>query len=114
MKCPACASNQTRVTCTDHYIDFTKRYCCCLACNIKFRTVEKYETLKPGPPKGKPRTGNISRGEQNGQSILTESNVHHIRTMYASGSTLQAIADHYGFSKPHISRIVNRKLWTHI
>ena len=42
MKCPKCKTNETRVTCTEHYEGFTKRYCRCLKCKHRFRTNEKY------------------------------------------------------------------------
>lgn len=114
MKCPVCSSKHTRVTCTDQYPGLTKRYCRCLSCNAKYRTVEKYEIAKPGPPKGQPRPGKIVRGSEHGSAILTDQNVLHMRRMHAWGFTLQAIADKYGMSTSYISRIVNRKAWTHI
>ena len=114
MKCPVCSSKHTRVTCTDQYPGLTKRYCRCLSCNVKYRTVEKYEIAKPGPPKGQPRPGKIVRGSEHGSAILTDQNVLHMHRMHAWGFTLQAIADKYGMSTSYISRIVNRKAWTHI
>lgn len=69
---------------------------------------------KPGPPKGQPRPGNIARGENHGSAILTDENVLHMRRMNEWGYTHKAIADKYGFSTSYISRIVNRKVWTHI
>ena len=114
MICPSCSSKHTRVTCTNHFSGFTKRYCRCLSCNITYRTVEKYESAKPGPPKGRPRPGNIARGSQHGSAILTEKNVLQIRRMHTWGITLQVIADKYGMSTSYISRIINRKVWTHI
>jgi hypothetical protein len=45
---------------------------------------------------------------------LTEKNVLHIRRMHAWGITLQVIASKYGMSTSYISRIINRKVWTHI
>lgn len=114
MKCPSCASKHTRVTCTNHFDGMTKRYCRCLSCNTKYRTVEKYEVTKPGPSKGQPRPGKIARGSEHGSAILTEKNVLHIRRMHAWGFTLQVIATKYGMSTSYISRIINRKVWTHI
>ena len=114
MKCPVCSSKHTRVTCTDHFQGFTKRYCRCLSCNAKYRTVEKYELAKPGPPKGTPRPGKIARGEEHGSAIFTNQNILYMRKMYAWGYTIQAIADKYNISKSYASRIVNRKAWTHI
>lgn len=114
MKCPSCASTNTRVTCTKQFNGFTKRYCRCFSCNFKYRTVEKYESSKPGPKKGAPRPGKISRGSEHGSAILTEKNVLHIRRMHAWGITHQVIANKYDMSTSYISRIINRKVWTHI
>ena len=114
MNCPVCSSKHTRVTCTKHFKGFTKRYCRCLSCNAKYRTVEKYEGAKPGPVKGTPRPGKVARGSEHGSAILTEKNVLHMRRMHAWGMTLQVIADKYGMSTSYISRIINRKVWTHI
>ena len=114
MICPSCGSKHTRVTCTNHFPGFTKRYCRCLSCDTKYRTVERYEIAKPGPPKGRPRPGNVARGAANGSAVLTEKNILEIRRMNQWGFTHQAISVKYGISVSYISRIVNRKAWTHI
>ena len=114
MNCPVCFSKQTRVTCTNHFKGLTKRYCRCLACNAKYRTIERYELAKPGPPKGYNRPGKIARGEEHGSAILTNENVLHMRKMYLWGHTLHDISVRFGISTSYISRIVNRKVWTHI
>jgi DNA-binding CsgD family transcriptional regulator len=115
MRCRQCSSTNTRVTCTDHYGQLTKRYCRCLDCGHKYRTVEQYEVLKPGPPKGKPRPGKIARGSNHGMSIFTEKDIRTMRRMYElKGHTLQEIADKYGISKSYTSRIINRKKWAHV
>ena len=51
MQCPECKSTNTRVGTTEGHGDFTKRYCKCLDCNSKFRTIEKYvnKTERTGP-----------------------------------------------------------------
>lgn len=114
MKCQKCNSLNTRVTCTNHFDGFTKRYCRCLDCCFKYRTIERYEYIKPGPPKGVLRSGNIVRGESHGQSVLTASNVIEIRQMRSKGITLAKIAVKFGITPTYVSRIVNRKNWTHI
>lgn len=114
MKCPKCGESNTRVTCTNHFDDYTKRYCRCLDCGHKYRTVERYEYKKPGPAKQTPRPGKIVRGESHGQSFLTAQNVIDIRAMRARGHTLREIATKYGIAPPYVSRLVNRKNWTHI
>tara|TARA_A100000172_G_C2942447_1_gene76126 strand:- start:40 stop:333 length:294 start_codon:yes stop_codon:yes gene_type:complete len=51
MQCPKCKSKNTRVGTTEGHGAFTKRYCKCLDCGLKFRTIEKYFNAieKPGP-----------------------------------------------------------------
>jgi hypothetical protein len=119
MKCPKCSSTDTRVTCTNHFDGYTKRYCRCLDCNFKFRTVERYEYIelapaKPGPPKGVSRTRNIARGTRHGAAIFTEKNIKDMRYLYESGITLDVIANQYGTSRGYVSKIVNRKAWAHL
>lgn len=114
MKCQKCDSCNTRVTSNRSYPDYTKRYCRCLDCGHRYRTVETYQYKKPGPPKQRPRPGKIVRGESHGQSFLNEQNVIDIRAMRDKGHTLREIATKYGISPPYVSRIVNRQNWTHI
>ena len=58
MKCPKCHSKETRVTCTEHHDKesktYTKRYCRCLDCESRFRTIEEetIEVENPGRKKG--------------------------------------------------------------
>ena len=51
MKCPECKSTNTRVGTTEGRGEFTKRYCKCLDCKAKFRTIERYLTkvVRTGP-----------------------------------------------------------------
>ena len=42
MKCNKCSSSLTRVTSTDHKDRYTVRYCRCLDCKNKFKTIERY------------------------------------------------------------------------
>ena len=51
MQCPDCKSTNTRVGTTEGHGDFTKRYCKCLKCGSKFRTIESYltKTVRTGP-----------------------------------------------------------------
>lgn len=114
MNCPVCFSNDTRVTCTVHSKKFTKRYCRCLSCDARYRTIERYQVTKPGPPKGQARPGKVARGSEHGSSILTEKNVLEMRRKYAWGATLKTLSTEYGMSASYISRIVNRKVWIHI
>jgi hypothetical protein len=114
MKCRKCSSKNTRVTCTDHFEKTTKRYCRCLDCGEKFRTVEMYECGKPGPPKGRPRPGNVARGSAHGAAIFTEADILAMRKLHHEGKTLKQIAEKYGVGSSYISKIVNYKHWKHV
>lgn len=114
MHCRSCSSNNTRVTCTEVHEKFTKRWCRCLDCGSKYTTIEKYEKGKPGPNKGTPRPGVIAVGSAHGSSVLTEQNVLAIRSLADAGKTYKQISVKFGISASYISRIVNKKSWTHI
>lgn len=114
MRCRHCNSKNTRVTCTNHFDFFTKRYCRCLDCKTKFRTIEHYEQPKPGPLPGVKRTRNIARGEAVGSAVFKECDIRKMRMLYDQGHTLQSIAKQYGTSRSYLSKIVNRKAWSHI
>ena len=114
MRCRYCNSKNTRVTCTDHFNKITKRYCRCLDCESKFRTIECYEIAKPGPPPGQSRKRNVVRGQSHGTSIFKETDIQMMRLLYEQGETLKFIAAKYGISSSYTSRIVNRKAWSHL
>jgi hypothetical protein len=55
------------------------------------------------------------RGEASKRAILTEDQVRKIRAEYALGGvTQQSLADQYGVSQLTISRIIRRKIWSHV
>lgn len=55
------------------------------------------------------------RGEENGASVLTESDVLKIRDLYSRKEHTQyQLADIFGVTQGNISDIVNRKRWAHI
>jgi len=57
----------------------------------------------------------VIHGEQIRQSKLKEADVLRIRALYASGAfTQEEIAAEFGVARSNISRIVNRKEWTHV
>jgi hypothetical protein len=61
------------------------------------------------------RDGTDNRGERNGRAKLTKQIVLNVRRDYTAGlATMQQLADNYGVTKILISKIVNRKLWSHI
>ena len=59
---------------------------------------------------------NPLRGEDNGNSKLTDQKVRQIREWHFSAGdvTLKKIAGYYGVSITNISDIVNRKIWRHV
>ena len=115
MKCRYCNSTNTRVTVTEPHGNETWRYCRCLDCDEKFKTIEIYAKPKPGPAPGKPVHPNtIKRGENNHNAVLNESNVKLIRELASQRQTYKEIADKFGVHYDTIYRIVNRKLWSHV
>jgi hypothetical protein len=56
----------------------------------------------------------IARGEGHGCARLTEDIVRAIREARTHGATLERLGDYYGVTKTHVSRIVQRRSWTHI
>jgi hypothetical protein len=110
MRCRSCNSSNTRVTCTDHLQpDLTKRYCRCLDCGCKFRTVERYEIAKPIPLKP-----HVLTGVSNGNSFLTNDDILMIRRLHQQGLSNAQIAIRYGSNRSTISRIVNYKTYLNV
>lgn len=60
------------------------------------------------------RHGVKPRGEQNGNSRLTEIEVRHIRTLFTSGKSMRALARETGYSRPTIRSICFYKSWRHV
>lgn len=56
----------------------------------------------------------LARGEAVASAKLTEDAVRAIRIRRADGATVTALADDFGVSPAHISRIVRRRNWSHI
>jgi len=54
------------------------------------------------------------RGEKHGNRELTEFKVLEARRRYSEGETQTSIAKDFGISYQQVSRIVNRKQWTHV
>lgn len=110
MRCRNCGSNNTRVISTDHIqIDLTKRYCRCLDCNCRFRTVERYEIAKPIP-----LNPHKPIGTNNGNSKLTTQDVLTIRYLHQKGLSNGQIAIRYGQNRSTISKIINYKTYANI
>ena len=59
--------------------------------------------------------GNKAKGERNGTSKLTETQVLEIREKYSQGGTTQQkLGEEYGVNRSLIGAIVRYELWTHI
>lgn len=110
MKCRKCQSVNTRVTCTRHGQQETRRYCRCLDCGQRYVTVETY-LLPVREVKVHPRQA--IKGEKNNFAVLTEENVRDIRRL-AEEHTYQVIAKRYGIHKDTVYRIVKFKRWAHV
>jgi len=114
MRCRACNSRNTRVTSTNqHDSTVTLRYCRCLDCKAHYKTKETYAVFKPGPKKGS-KTGPKQIGSANHQSVLTEADVIRLRYMHQKGIKQVELVRIFGVSPTRISRIINRKAWTHV
>lgn len=116
MKCRSCNSMNTKVTVTEHKLSETWRYCCCLDCSTRYKTVEQYAVLKRGSIPGVPQHINCKvKGEQVGTSVLTEANVIEIRRLASECyQTYYQIARKFGIHKDTVYKIVHRKLWAHV
>jgi transcriptional regulator NrdR family protein len=115
MKCRYCNSTNTRATCTQHKGNETWRYCRCLDCNVRYKTIETYAILKCGAVPGvKQNINRRIKGEQNGAAVLTEANVLEIRRLAFENEKYMSIAKRFGIHKDTVYRIVKRKLWSHV
>lgn len=107
MNCRSCNSSNTRVTCTNKLKpDLVKRYCRCLDCGEKFRTIERYEVAKPIA-----LNQYIPIGTANGNSRLTKNEVKTIRYLHQTGLSNGQIALRFGHHRSTISKIVNYKTY---
>lgn len=115
MNCRHCNSSNTRVTVTESHGNETWRYCRCLDCNSRFKTVETYAIKKRGSIPGVKQHVNCrKKGEANGSSVLTEDNVRSIRQLAENNVTYVNIAEKFGIHKDTVYRIVKRKMWSHV
>lgn len=114
MRCRVCNSRNTRVTSTDQRDStVTLRYCRCLDCKAHYKTKETYAVFKPGVKTGS-KTGPKQIGSENHQSVLTEADVIRLRYMHQKGIKQVELVRIFGVSPTRISRIINRKAWTHV
>ena len=60
------------------------------------------------------RDGTMARGERQGNARLVTADILEIRSRRAAGELQQALADEFGVSQAHVSRIVLRQSWAHV
>jgi transcriptional regulator NrdR family protein len=113
MRCRSCNSSNTRVTVTEHKVNETWRYCRCLDCKSRYKTIEKYAKLKPKISFRSQET-QFKQGETNPSSVLTKSDVIALRRLVMEGKTYVEVAKEFGIHKDTVYRIANRKLWSHV
>ena len=111
MRCRACNSSNTRVTSTDQLNALvTKRYCRCLDCKTKFRTVERYEVAKPIPLK----LCTMHDGCNNPYSKLNPVQIQTVRQLPQQGYSNGQIAIQLKVNSSTICRIVNYKTYKNV
>jgi len=74
----------------------------------------KKENTQDMISKGRLVIGKKYKGEENGSSKLTESQVKQIRGLRESGETIVSIGLKFGISHPLVSQICLRNIWKHI
>jgi hypothetical protein len=110
MRCRACNSFNTRVTSTDQLdVLVTKRYCRCLDCKTKFRTVERYEVAKPIPLEPW-----AMHGSDNPNSKLNPVQVQIARQLHQQGHSNGQIAIKLKVNPSTVCRIVNYKTYKNV
>lgn len=87
--------------------------------NNSCKTDNRAENLRWGTHKSnaadREAAGHTRRGETSGMSKLTEHDVRTIRALYAEGGITQwELARRFNVYQTVISRVVLRKLWTHV
>ena len=107
MKCRKCSSTNTRVTVTEHKPNVTWRYCRCLDCQAKYKTIERYEyqkrtALNPAP---------TPKGCSNYNSRFTPNDIYDIRKRYERGDSGAQIALIYRCNRSTIQKIVTYKTY---
>lgn len=58
--------------------------------------------------------GRSAKGSRHSQAKLDESKVQEIRRLRGTGMHQKVIAEKFGVARTLVSRIVNRRIWTHI
>lgn len=108
LRCRKCSSYNTRVTVTESREDVTWRYCRCLDCGERFKTVERYAYAKRTPLGLNPQL----KGCDNYNSRFTPADIVDIRSLSEDGLSGAQIALRYGCDRSTIHKIVNYKTYT--
>ncbi len=115
MNCRKCNSLDTRVVAVTKKPRETWRYCKCLKCDARFKTIETYAVNKPiGSTYTRLHPNHIKRGESNGSSVLTEQNIKDIKLLASQNVTYKEISKRFGIHPSTVYRIVKRKMWAHV
>ena len=100
MICNKCKSKNTRVTCTEHKERQTVRYCRCLDCKQKFKTIERYSRKrKPG--------GTLANAKLNPEKV------RRIRKN-KEGYSIVDWALEFGVETSTIYNVQSYKTWKHV
>ena len=109
MNCRACNSTNTRVTCTEQAGDVANRWCRCLDCKSKFKTIERYAVAKPIP-----LDPHVLRGDKNPNAKLNAIQVQTVRHLHQQGYSNGQIALRLKMHRSTICKIVNYKTYKNI
>jgi ribosome-binding protein aMBF1 (putative translation factor) len=116
LPCAFC-NGRTSVVCTELHPDGHHRWRRCEACGKTTRTLETYlhGRHRCGPlPGAKRKPKPRAQGERNANAVLTVKDVQRLRAQAAAGASRATLAQRYGITKGHVSRIVHRRLWAHV
>ena len=109
MNCRACNSTNTRVTCTEQAGDVTNRWCRCLDCKSKFKTIERYAIAKPIA-----LDPHVLRGDKNPNAKLNAIQVQTVRHLHQQGYSNGQIALRLKMHRSTICKVVNYKTYKNI
>jgi len=104
MKCRHCSSKNTRVTVTEGKKQITVRYCRCLDCGGRFKTIERYAQSHKG----------IRKGCEHANSFLEPHNIVWIRSQHKAGFTNAEIARELKINSSIVSKIVTGKTYREV
>lgn len=106
----------TRVVNTELHPEGQRRWLRCQDCGQLTRSIETYEGGRgvPGPLPGVRRRRSARQGASNGRSVLSDADIRRLREQAAAGASRTELAQRYGLTPGHVTRIVRRRAWRHI